>query len=53
MTPLSRDEIIIEIAQKVQQRHDDGSSFDKEWTNHHGLYRCDCDELVQFIKDLI
>jgi hypothetical protein len=49
----SRDEIIIEIAQKVQQRHDDGSSFDKEWTNHHGLDRCDCDELVQFIKDLI
>jgi len=53
MIPLSRDKIIIEIAQKVQQRHDDGSSFEKEWTNHHGLDRCDCDELVQFIKDLI
>jgi len=53
MIPSSRDKIIIEIAQKVQQRHDDGSSFEKEWTNHHGLDRCDCDELVQFIKDLI
>ena len=53
MSDSCRYEIITEIAQKVQNRHDDGSSFEKEWTNHHGLYRCDCDELVQFIKDLI
>lgn len=53
MSDSLRYEIITEIAQKVQNRHDDGSSFEKEWTNHHGLCRCDCDELVQFIKDLI
>jgi hypothetical protein len=53
MRDICRIEIITEIAQKVQQRHNDGSSFEKEWTNHHGLDRCDCDELVQFIKDLI
>ena len=39
-----------QIALEVQQRHDDGSNFDKEWTNHHGLNRCDCDDLVAFIR---
>jgi hypothetical protein len=39
-----------QIAQEVQQRHDDGSDFDKNWTNHHGLDRCDCDDLVAFIR---
>ncbi len=40
------------IALAVQQRHDDGSSFGRQWTNHHGLMRCDCDELVEFIRGL-
>lgn len=40
------------IALAVQQRHDDGSDFAKQWTNHHGLDRCDCDELVEFIRGL-
>jgi len=39
-----------QIALEVQQRHDDNSSFDKKWTNHHGLDRCDCEELVAFIR---
>ena len=38
------------IALAVQKRHDDGSDFNKEWSNHHGLDRCDCDELVEFIR---
>jgi hypothetical protein len=40
------------IALAVQKRHDDGSDFNKEWSNHHGLDRCDCDELVEFIRGL-
>ena len=40
------------IALAVQKRHDDGSDFNKQWTNHHGLDRCDCDELVEFIRGL-
>lgn len=40
------------IALAVQQRHNDGSDFAKQWSNHHGLNRCDCDELVEFIRDL-
>ena len=40
------------IAQAIEKRHSDGSSFAKEWSNHHGLMRCDCDELVQFIKKI-
>ena len=40
------------IALAVQQRHDDGSDFAKQWINHHGLNRCDCDELVEFIRGL-
>ena len=38
------------VALAIQQRHDDGSSFEREWTNHHGLMRCDCDELIEFIR---
>lgn len=38
------------IAQEVQERHNDGADFDKNWTNHHGLFRCDCDELIKFIR---
>jgi hypothetical protein len=40
------------IALAIQQRHDDGSDFAKQWINHHGLDRCDCDELVQFIRGI-
>ena len=45
-------ETIEKVALAIQQRHDDGSSFDKQWSNHHGLDRCDCDELVDFIRGL-
>lgn len=45
-------ETIEKVALAIQQRHDEGSSFEREWTNHHGLMRCDCDELVQFIRGL-
>ena len=40
------------IALAIQKRHDDGSDFAKQWINHHGLDRCDCDELVEFIRGL-
>ena len=40
------------IAKAVEKRHSDGSNFKIEWSNHHGLMRCDCDELVQFIKKI-
>ena len=40
------------IALAVQKRHDDASDFAKQWINHHGLDRCDCDELVQFIRGI-
>ncbi len=43
-------EAIEKVALAIQQRHDDGSSFEREWTNHHGLMRCDCDELIEFIR---
>jgi len=37
----------------IKDRHDRGSSFDNgQWTNHHGLDRCDCEDLVQWIEDL-
>jgi len=36
----------------IQQRHDDGSDFAKQWINHHGLDRCDCDELIEFVRGL-
>jgi hypothetical protein len=45
-------ETIERVALAIQQRHDDGSIGGKEWTNHHGLDRCDCDELVQFIRGI-
>jgi len=45
-------ETVEKVALAIQRRHDDGSSFDKQWTNHHGLMRCDCDELIQFVRDL-
>lgn len=44
--------VVQEVADAIKKRHDDGSSFEKEWTNHHGLLRCDCDELYQFIMEL-
>jgi hypothetical protein len=34
----------------VWQRHLDGSIGGTEWTNHHGLDRCDCEELVEWMK---
>ena len=40
------------IALAIQKRHDDASDFAKQWINHHGLNRCDCDELVEFIRGL-
>lgn len=43
-------EAVKKVALAIQQRHDDGSSFEREWTNHHGLMRCDCSELIEFIR---
>ena len=43
-------ETVEKVALAIQQRHDDGSSFEREWANHHGLMRCDCDELIEFIR---
>lgn len=40
-----------QIADEVWQRHLDGSSGGTQWTNHHGLMRCDCEDLVYFIKN--
>ena len=40
------------IADAVWQRHLDGSGDGKVWSNHHGLMRCDCEELVEFIRGL-
>jgi hypothetical protein len=47
----SESKAIEKVALAIQQRHDDGSSFEKEWTNHHGLMRCDCAELIEFIRE--
>ena len=38
-------ETIEKVALAIQQRHDEG-------TNHHGLMRCDCYELAQFIRGI-
>ena len=43
---------IEKVALAIQERHDNGSSFAKAWSNHHGLLRCDCDELVEFVRSL-
>ena len=47
----SESKAIEKVALAIQQRHDDGSSFEKGWTNHHGLMRCDCAELIEFIRE--
>ena len=38
------------MIQAIWQRHLDGSDFKVQWTNHHGLDRCDCEELVEWLK---
>jgi hypothetical protein len=38
------------LVEAVWQRHLDGSAGGTEWTNHHGLDRCDCAELVEWMK---
>lgn len=40
------------IIEAIKFRHNDGGIGGKNWTNHHGLLRCDCDELVEFLEDL-
>jgi hypothetical protein len=40
-----------ELANEIWQRHLDGSDFKVQWTNHHGLERCDCEELVEWLKN--
>lgn len=37
----------------VKNRHELGQGHNGgEWTNHHGLERCDCDELVEWLNKL-
>lgn len=45
-------ETIEKVVLAIEQRHENGSSFDKQWSNHHGLMRCDCAELVRFIRGI-
>jgi hypothetical protein len=40
------------IIQMIKQRHDNGSIGGTEWTNHHGLDRCDCDELIEWLEGI-
>ena len=40
------------IIEMIKQRHANGSSGGIEWTNHHGLERCDCDELIEWLEKL-
>lgn len=40
-----------EFADMIKDRHTRLSSSE-EWTNHHGLYRCDCEELVEWVESL-
>jgi len=43
----------VDMAKMIKERHDMGSSFDKgQWTNHHGLDRCDCDALIEWVNDM-
>ena len=49
--PVHDKELRDQIADEVWQRHLDGGIGGKQWTNQHGLLRCDCDELVYFIKN--
>jgi hypothetical protein len=39
------------IIQAIWQRHLNGSDFNVNWSNHHGLLRCDCDELVEWLRN--
>jgi len=42
-----------DLVKMIKERHDMGSSFDKGlWTNHHGLERCDCEALVEWVESL-
>ena len=37
----------------IKNRHDKQASFETgEWTNHHGLDRCDCEDLVEWVESL-
>ena len=40
-----------ELIEALQFRHNDAISGGSNWSNHHGLYRCDCDELIEFVKN--
>ena len=41
-----------EIIAAIKFRHDDAGINGKNWSNHHGLLRCDCDELIEFLEGL-
>ena len=37
----------------IKERHSRQSSFETgEWTNQHGLDRCDCEELIEWVDAL-
>jgi len=41
------------LIKMIKDRHTNQSSFDTgEWTNHHGLDRCDCEDLVEWVESL-
>jgi hypothetical protein len=41
------------LIEMIKDRHTNQSSFDTgEWTNHHGLDRCDCEDLVEWVESL-
>lgn len=39
------------IADELWQRHLDGGIGGTEWTNHHGLERCDCEDMVKWVRE--
>jgi len=41
-----------EILAALKFRHNDASIGGNNWSNQHGLDRCDCDELFEFIEGL-
>jgi hypothetical protein len=41
-----------EIIAAVKFRHKDGGIGGTNWTNQHGLDRCDCDDLIEFLEGL-
>lgn len=43
---------IKDLISLVKARHADGGIGGNNWTNHHGLERCDCDDLIEWLNEL-